>query len=215
MWCTACNTGFNWRTGKVAEGPIHNPHYFEYLRRKGQAPAQGGAAPRNIVMNCEQDLDRRVQLALFPQDSDGRGYYLARFTRRRGDVLENNDANYLSEVWRLAREAQDIYAREPNSEEVFRQLRVRYMNDGLTEDEWKVALQRAEKDAHFRRACTHVRELFVQASRDLIRQILNKGADRKAIRQQVSELITYVNNSYVEISKRFGRKTPTVDVKLR
>ena len=43
MWCTQCNTAFNWRTGQIDNGSVHNPHYYEYL----QANGGGHGVPRN------------------------------------------------------------------------------------------------------------------------------------------------------------------------
>ena len=33
MWCTSCSTAFDWRTGKLSTGRIHNPHFFEFQKR--------------------------------------------------------------------------------------------------------------------------------------------------------------------------------------
>jgi hypothetical protein len=42
IWCVSCKTPWDWNTGKVETGGIiHNPHYFEWMRRNGNA------APRN------------------------------------------------------------------------------------------------------------------------------------------------------------------------
>jgi hypothetical protein len=35
MWCPDCHTSFCWNTGRVETGMVHNPHYFEWLRRTG------------------------------------------------------------------------------------------------------------------------------------------------------------------------------------
>lgn len=42
MWCIDCHTAFSWATGAIVNGIVHNPHYYEYLRKQGN-----GAAPRN------------------------------------------------------------------------------------------------------------------------------------------------------------------------
>jgi hypothetical protein len=31
MWCTQCRTPFDYKTGKIVLGQVHNPHYFQYL----------------------------------------------------------------------------------------------------------------------------------------------------------------------------------------
>jgi len=37
MWCTACkDCAFDWGTGKIDSGAIHNPHYYEDMRKLGR-----------------------------------------------------------------------------------------------------------------------------------------------------------------------------------
>lgn len=40
MWCIQCHVSFSWRTGKIEKGVVHNPHYFEWIR-KGGVPNEG------------------------------------------------------------------------------------------------------------------------------------------------------------------------------
>jgi len=206
MWCTACNTGFNWRTGKIADGPIHNPHYFDWLRRQGRDPAAGNRQP----LTCEQDLDRRIAQTLGCKSI----YRVYAHRYNRGRNIIDTDDNYLLEAWRLRAEAADMYNREPNADEAYRKLRVQFMVGEITEEAWKVSLQKIEKDVNFSQAKRQVAELFAGASYDLIRGVLEAEANKKEIRRQVEELIKYCNDSYDALAKRFGRKTPSIQVQL-
>jgi len=35
IWCTLCQTAFSWKTGIIEQGRIHNPHYYDFLRKQG------------------------------------------------------------------------------------------------------------------------------------------------------------------------------------
>lgn len=55
MWCVGCRATFSWRTGELVDTSrhrIHNPHFFEMLRQKGD-----GMIPRDAGI---PDLDQRA-----------------------------------------------------------------------------------------------------------------------------------------------------------
>ena len=37
MWCTECHKAFSWRTGKIDNGVIHNPHFYQFQNNTGFA----------------------------------------------------------------------------------------------------------------------------------------------------------------------------------
>jgi len=54
MYCLQCKTAFSYRTGKVEKGRIHNPHYYEELRK-----IYGENIPReadDVAMREQQEL---------------------------------------------------------------------------------------------------------------------------------------------------------------
>ena len=57
MYCVQCKTAFSWRTGKVETGRIHNPHYYDELRRinNGVIPREPGDNP-NIDDDCVEPV---------------------------------------------------------------------------------------------------------------------------------------------------------------
>ena len=62
MFCTACNTAFDWSTGREIVGrQIHNPHYTEYLRRVGGSASASTPGPVELPRaNCEIALTSQM-----------------------------------------------------------------------------------------------------------------------------------------------------------
>jgi hypothetical protein len=66
MYCVQCLTPFSWKTGEVETGTIHNPHYYEILKKiNGSVPRQPGDIPCGglpdfwiIDSKMNRDLDR-------------------------------------------------------------------------------------------------------------------------------------------------------------
>lgn len=53
MWCTQCHTAFSWLTGAI-EKKVHNPHYYEWMRKNGGVPRE----PGDIV--CGNELNHEL-----------------------------------------------------------------------------------------------------------------------------------------------------------
>jgi hypothetical protein len=67
MWCTQCYTAFDWRTGNVEMGRIHNPHYFEFKKRTrehGDIPCGGRPCYRELFETgaSKEILDVAIEL---------------------------------------------------------------------------------------------------------------------------------------------------------
>ena len=54
MWCPGCKKAWNWNTGKIETGPVHNPHFYEYTARLGLG--NGQEAPAEVDPCNERQL---------------------------------------------------------------------------------------------------------------------------------------------------------------
>nr|QBK86960.1 MAG: E3 ubiquitin-protein ligase [Marseillevirus LCMAC103] len=107
MWCTHCRTGYNWNTGALSRGPIHNPHALRWYRDHG-----GGArAPEDVPCG---ELVQMHHLGL---------------TRLHARKLEKTYQAVAEVDEKLARHRQALLA--------FDDLRLQYVLRELSEKQWQ------------------------------------------------------------------------------
>ena len=129
MFCVECHTSFSWRTGKIETGQIHNPHYFEWLRNGGRTIDRN---PEEI--RCGRELDR---------------YFVERLMSK---LVENNIRKFTRDCL-LARTRCIIHIaavdmahfRTMDGYEDNLDLRIQYMLNKLTDEDFKKRLQYREK----------------------------------------------------------------------
>lgn len=197
MWCTECHTAFSWTTGKVVNGVVHNPHYYEFLRQQG-----GGAAPR-----VAGDLP-----------CGGVPYYHVLMTNMRG--LPASIINEVSEAHRTISEVNDqrvgqyqgAFTQEDNGD-----LGVRYLLREITKEEMKKELAKRESKRNKQMAIRAILEMFALTGAEMLQRFTR---DPKLTLTQAQEVVTelralrdYANDSLYKISQVKGVSVPQIGMR--
>ena len=194
MWCTQCNTGWDWKSGRI-ETKIHNPHYFEYLRKLEVS----GIPDRNpLEVRCGREINgdftnifsfilRRIKM---PKDEVSRIariiYGFLHFNRYH---MNNNYIDYNN-----------------NNTEY---LRIIYMRKLITEEQFKKRVQIAYKKLDKETEIRDVLTMFNQSVIDILyrcrdeldnAKTLEDAVAYKSILEEITVLEEYVNECLYCIS---------------
>lgn len=213
MWCTLCHTAFSWKTGTI-ETMIHNPHFYEWQRRNN-----GGVAPRNIG-----DVPCGMALNQYTADNIAR-----EVIRVKGNCIKTDKelGNSLKRIEKLVEATLHLThiqmpAYRLNHVEDNVKLRVAYLRNNLSEKDFQVKLQRANKMHEKKRETGDILRLFVQTSTDILARLhpaiqIAPAKNPKAVQdildayfQEVLHIQEYVNECFKDIAQTFGNESKMI-----
>lgn len=208
MWCISCQTPWDWTTGKiVTNGIIHNPHYYEWMKRNG------GGAPRN------------------PADIPCGGYPNMWELRKMPKGINTHISTKFYEFHRICQELQDISERGYRSHidnATTTGINVKFLLGDFDEKRWGQNLAKTEKK---RKRDNEVQEIFV-AFRMVAVELINRVQqyDDGTIRNfsvlpvkdaekfienldiEVQALITMINDALRNVSISYCYSVPYINM---
>ena len=205
MWCPDCHTAFSWRTGRI-ETNIHNPHYYEWMRRTG------GQIPVNHnEVQCGREIDHYFSRSLeYRLNINPNTHKFCRFIRETCRLLIHYRFTVL-ERYRV----DDIL----NNQE----LRIQYLRNQINEEQFKNILQKNDKKASKKREIYLVYVMFMNTVTDILYRFsdtlgennLSSLEDEKIQRleenlHEVKQIVKYANECLGGIEKVYSCKVTKV-----
>jgi hypothetical protein len=208
MWCPDCHTAFDWASGRIETGVIHNPHFYEFQRRTG-----GGQANRNLGdIPCGGTPSLGEVIRFFRLDDanlpNNRYYgYNHRRSIKNESPTETRILNmHLSVIHIQNYEIPQYRTRDPDNSD----LRVKYLMNEITEEIWKKELQKREKAREKARDISNLLTMYSNVGGDYFRQMVVNEVCPDELINVIDELSMYFNDTMEVIHKRYNCVTPYI-----
>lgn len=183
VWCPQCHCAFNWKTYKIETGPVHNPHYYEWLRTQnnGEIPRTIGDVPCNEQLPTFWTLNNYLKSVKVKFDYYAYHRAIVHFRQ--------------VEIPRLQPRYTD------NSD-----LRVKYLLNEISDDYFKREVQKRERKAIKSQAYRQVYEMMVAVGIDLLNKVLTikTSQDADSLHKEFEALREHYNQSMEQLRIRYN-----------
>ena len=183
MWCVECNTAFDWVSGKIVNGTIHNPHYYDYLKKNGGIPR----APGDVLCGGLPNIR-----SMYEKISVLRATGII-----EGDISEAMLRN-IGNVHQFVNHIHHLYtdlAQNTSYQTALKNIRIKYILSRISDDEFSTAIFKEHKKDSKNQKKKQLLQMVDNVGTDLL-QNYNAFLDKKVKRNQmvhVEQMIELIN----------------------
>lgn len=196
MWCTQCHTAFSWRSGLI-ETSVHNPHFFEWMRRTG-----GGGMDRNPAdIQCGREIDAR-----FVRDMN-RSCMNGGLPITLNNTPMNRQINdFMQAVIHLR--ANDVPKYAVDNVLDNQKLRIDYMTQVIDESKFKILVQRAHIKYEKKKEISDILGMYIQSSTDILFRMhaairARDALATESIMREMQALVVFANECFDAVAETF------------
>lgn len=205
MFCTSCHASFDWRTLRLNNGAVHNPHHAEWLRNNRNRPRELADVPCGRELSIDHAIicDDYMKTASAASNPD-----------KKQRAQNNKAISILFDAIRVAvhhhHETIPSLGRNRNGQHTNQQLRIQLLKNIINEATFMKEIQRRDKQASKRNELLQVVLTFRDALTDIIWPFVSQQRNSRPIEDwltmvdEIKELINYVNGCFESISQVYS-----------
>lgn len=188
MFCTKCHTAFSWHNGTIERKNIHNPHYYEWIRKNNGVPAV------EECNNVAQLIDVRTLNKVGKEALDiHRLLTHIYFVELRHYDRNDNNTNIKLRISFMMNTISENQLRQ----KLRQNERTRYRNKNIYD-----VLEMFFNTGN---------DILKKANNDITKDPAKKTEVQKELHDNIEELAKYANENLYHIHKRFKCLVPKID----
>jgi hypothetical protein len=197
MWCTQCHVAFDWKTGEIEKGNVHNPEYFRYMREKGLLKQGGG---RGGEVACDRIDDLFVHRITNLKQKDITDSNKTRLMEMCRNILHHNDVTIRVTFSNLDTAYNDV------------RRRVEFLLGNISEKKFMSMIQKKDKEIEKKTELRNIVTMMTAAGSDIILRFIRKITINSEIKDwddfttEIEALVEYTNKRLEKVSTIFGCK---------
>jgi hypothetical protein len=219
MWCTKCNTGFNWRTGVIIKDArdLHNPHYIDFVRSNPgfqyttNANEEKKAADHktNQVLDnpCDRITIETIQLPIMST------------VYRNADIIPGDNrlrtiiVGFQQQMLHVRDYARRKFATGNQYDEI--DYALRYLTKQWDEKRWRIMIEHHDRFRQTNQEYIDVILTWLVVMNDLFTiHLSSKLKDKDAVHfiEQMKKITEYTNQTLLDMNKLYKRKTTLIEM---